>query len=88
MPRRGKCSSSRNAQRVDLAPLDEAEAYTTLLESGMTIRDLAKTLSRKPSRDRPPVLRSIHLPAGREGPRSRRDCFPVAHAELIGPHPR
>jgi len=38
-----------NAQRVGLAPLDEAEAYTALLETGFGLRDLAKTLSRKPS---------------------------------------
>jgi ParB/RepB/Spo0J family partition protein len=71
-----------NAQRVDLAPLDETEAYAALLETGMTIRDLAKTLSRKPS-DIAARLTLVHLPQTVKAALASR-LLPVEHAELIG----
>jgi ParB/RepB/Spo0J family partition protein len=71
-----------NAQRVDLPPLDEAEAYAALLETGMTIRDLAKTLSRKPS-DIACRLTLIHLPQVVKAALAS-GLLPVEHAELIG----
>ncbi|HYK05160.1 MAG TPA: ParB/RepB/Spo0J family partition protein [Thermoanaerobaculia bacterium] len=71
-----------NAQRVDLAPLDEAEAYAALLETGMTIRDLAKTLSRKPS-DIASRLTLVHLPQVVKAALAS-GLLPVEHAELIG----
>jgi ParB/RepB/Spo0J family partition protein len=71
-----------NAQRVDLGPLDEAEAYAALLETGMTIRDLAKTLSRKPS-DIASRLTLVHLPQTVKAALAS-GLLPVEHAELIG----
>jgi len=71
-----------NAQRVDLLPLDEAEAYATLLESGMSIRDLAKTLSRKPS-DIAARLTLVHLPQVVKAALTS-GVLPADHAALIG----
>jgi len=71
-----------NAQRVDLLPLDEAEAYAALLKTGLTIRDLAKTLSRKPS-DIAARLTLIHLPQVVKAALAS-GVLPVEHAELIG----
>jgi ParB/RepB/Spo0J family partition protein len=71
-----------NAQRVGLAPLDEAEAYTALLETGMSIRDLAKTLSRKPS-EIASRLTLVHLPQAVKAALAS-GLLPVEHAELIG----
>jgi hypothetical protein len=71
-----------NAQRVDLAPLDEAQAYASLLETGLTIRDLAKTLSRKAS-EIAARLTLVHLPQAVKAALAS-GLLPVAHAELIG----
>ena len=71
-----------NAQRVDLPPLDEAEAYAALLDTGMTIRDLAKTLSRKPA-DIAARLTLVHLAAAVKTALAS-GVLPVAHAEYIG----
>jgi ParB/RepB/Spo0J family partition protein len=71
-----------NAQRVDLAPLDEAEAYAALLETGLGLRDLAKTLSRKPS-EIASRLTLVHLPQTVKVALAS-GLLPVEHAELIG----
>jgi ParB/RepB/Spo0J family partition protein len=71
-----------NAQRVDLPPLDEAEAYAALIETGMTVRELAKALSRKPA-DIAVRLTLIHLaPAVKQA--LAAGVLPVDHAEAIG----
>lgn len=71
-----------NAQRVDLPPLDEAKAYAALLQTGVSIRDLAKTLSRKPS-DIAACLTLVHLPQVVQAALAS-GVLPVEHAELIG----
>jgi ParB/RepB/Spo0J family partition protein len=71
-----------NAQRVDLLPLDEADAYAALLETGLTIRELAKTLSRKPA-EIAARLTLIHLPQVVKAALAS-GVLPVEHAELIG----
>lgn len=38
-----------NAQRVDLSPLEEAEAYAALRELGLSTRDIAEQVKKKPS---------------------------------------
>jgi ParB/RepB/Spo0J family partition protein len=38
-----------NAQRVDLSPLEEAEAYAALRELGLSTRDIAQEVRKKPS---------------------------------------
>lgn len=38
-----------NAQRVDLSPLEEAEAYAALRELGLSTRDIAQEVRNKPS---------------------------------------
>ncbi len=71
-----------NAQRVGLGPLDEAEAYGALLETGLSLRDLAKTLSRKPS-EIASRLTLLHLPRTVKAALAS-GLLPVEHAELIG----
>jgi ParB/RepB/Spo0J family partition protein len=71
-----------NAQRVDLLPLDEADAYAALLETGLAIRDLAKLLSRKPS-DIAARLTLVRLPHAVKAALAA-GVLPAVHAELIG----
>jgi ParB/RepB/Spo0J family partition protein len=71
-----------NAQRVDLAPLDEAEAYASLIATGLTIRDLATRLSRKPA-DIASRLTLVHLPQAVKAALAT-GLLPIQHAELIG----
>lgn len=71
-----------NAQRMDLAPLDEAAAYAALLETGLSLRDLARALSRKPSAIAS-RLTLVHLPQVAKAALAAGH-IPVEHAELIG----
>jgi ParB/RepB/Spo0J family partition protein len=71
-----------NAQRVDLSPLEEAEAYAALRELGLSTRDIAQEVRKKPSHvaarltlNTLPAKVKAELAAG---------VLPVEHAELIG----
>lgn len=71
-----------NAQRVDLSPLEEAEAYAALRELGLSTRDIAQEVRKKPSHvaarltlNALPAKVKAELAAG---------ILPAEHAELIG----
>jgi len=71
-----------NAQRVDLSPLEEAEAYNALRELGLSTRDIAKEVRKEPSYiaarltlNTLPAKVKAELAAG---------VLTVGHAELIG----
>ena len=71
-----------NAQRVDLSPLDEAEAYAALRELGLSTRDIAQEVRKKPSHvaarltlNTLPAKVKAELAAG---------VLTAEHAELIG----
>jgi ParB/RepB/Spo0J family partition protein len=71
-----------NAQRVDLSPLEEAEAYAALRELGLSTRDIAKEVRKEPSHiaarltlNTLPAKVKAELAAG---------VLTAEHAELIG----
>jgi ParB/RepB/Spo0J family partition protein len=71
-----------NAQRVDLSPLEEAEAYAALRDLGLSTRDIAQEVHKKPSYVAArltlttlPAKVKAELAAG---------VLTVEHAELIG----
>jgi len=71
-----------NAQRIDLAPLEEAEAYAALRDLGLSTRDIAQGVRKKPSYvaarltlNTLPAKVKAELAAG---------VLTVEHAELIG----
>lgn len=71
-----------NAQRVDLSPLEEAEAYAALRELGLSTREIAKEVRKEPSHvaarltlNTLPAKVKAELAAG---------VLTAEHAELIG----
>jgi ParB/RepB/Spo0J family partition protein len=71
-----------NAQRVDLSPLEEAEAYAALRELGLSTRDIAQEVRKKPSYVAARLTLNT-LPAKVKAELSA-GVLTAEHAELIG----
>jgi ParB/RepB/Spo0J family partition protein len=71
-----------NAQRVDLSPLEEAEAYAALRELGLSTRDIAEQVKKKPSYIAARLTLNT-LPAKVKAELSA-GVLTAEHAELIG----
>jgi ParB/RepB/Spo0J family partition protein len=71
-----------NAQRVDLSPLEEAEAYAGLRELGLSTRDIAQEVRKKPSHVAARLTLNT-LPAKVKAELSA-GVLTAEHAELIG----
>ncbi|HYK01046.1 MAG TPA: ParB/RepB/Spo0J family partition protein [Thermoanaerobaculia bacterium] len=71
-----------NAQRVDLSPLEEAEAYAALRELGLSTREIAQEVKKKPSY----VAARLTLTALPEKVKKElaAGVITAEHAELIG----
>jgi ParB/RepB/Spo0J family partition protein len=71
-----------NAQRVDLSPLEEAEAYAGLRQLGLSTRDIAQEVKKKPSY----VAAHLTLTALPEKVKKElaAGVITAEHAELIG----
>lgn len=71
-----------NGQRADLTPLEEADAYADLIaETGMSVREVAATVSRDPSTIAARLRLHSLCDAAKKALNS--GTLPVSHAELI-----